>query len=80
MMKQVSREEYLTFVKNYPNKLDFNCVTICEPPMGRYHDFSISKDLRESVVAREVRNWLTPSGKVVHESPNPYWEYYIKEN
>lgn len=79
-MKQVSREEYLTFLKNYPNKLDFNCVTIGEPPVGCYHDFSISEDDDESEVAREVRNWLTPEGEIATGAPNPYWKYYIKDN
>ena len=30
---QVTREEYLVFIKTYPGKLEFDCTAVCEPPL-----------------------------------------------
>lgn len=51
MMKLVSKEEFESFVKNYPVKLEWDVTTICEPPLGTYNDFSEGKVWPGSVVA-----------------------------
>lgn len=78
-MKQVSKEKYLEFVRNYPSKLMFNCITICEPPIGEYHDFNISDNISTNVVAREIRSWMGSDGGVDNSRGGRYWEYYIRQ-
>ena len=48
---KVTKKEFKDFVSNYPNKLDWDVTTICEPPMGNYNDFTKGKVWPESMVA-----------------------------
>lgn len=73
--KKVSKNEYLEFIKNYPKPLEFDCTGICEPPLGTYNDSSDGKMWPESIVAKEIRNWLDENGKV--DNTNALWEYFI---
>lgn len=41
--KEVKKEEFDNFVKNYPRPLDWNVTGICEPPLGSYNDLSLGK-------------------------------------
>lgn len=41
---EVTYDEFSNFLKNYANKLEWNCVTICDPPIGFYHDFTDFKE------------------------------------
>ena len=50
--KKVSKEEYTTFVEEYPNPLHYDVATISEPPQGSYNDFSDDKMWPESMVAK----------------------------
>lgn len=74
---EVSREEYLAFIRNYPNKLVFDCTSICEPPLGSYNDFSHNKVWPESMVAKEVRDWIGPNGESDNSKQGKFWSYYI---
>lgn len=75
--KKVTRDEYVAFLRNYPNQLKFDCTGICEPPMGSYNDFTGGKVWPESIVAKEFRSWLGPNGERDTSSPGKYWEYFI---
>ena len=77
--KEVTRDEYLAFIKRWPNKLEFACTGICEPPLGSYNDFSDGKVWPESMVAKEVRDWMGPGGETDGSLPGKFWRYYVLE-
>lgn len=77
--KEVSRDEYLAFIRTWPNKLEFDCTGICEPPLGSYNDFSGGKVWPESMVAKEVRDWMGPGGETDNSMPGKFWRYYVLE-
>lgn len=77
--KKVTREEYLKFIKNWPNRLDFDCTGICEPPMGSYNDFSGNLMWPQSIVAKEFREWEGPGGELDYSMPGKFWTYYIMD-
>jgi hypothetical protein len=74
---EVTRDEYLEFIRNYPNKLEFDCIGMCEPPLGSYNDFSDGKVWPESMVAKEVRDWRGQGGEIDNSRPGKFWRYYI---
>ena len=74
---EVTHDEYVAFIKNWPNKLEFNCAGIFEPPLGSYNDFSNGKVWPESIVAKEVREWLGPNNIKDFSEPGKFWRYYI---
>lgn len=72
--KLVTKEEFDEFVKNYPNKLEWNVTGICEPPMGNHNDFTNGKVWPQSMVTKVC---LTRGEAHYDHEPNTY---YIKEN
>lgn len=50
--KQVSKAEFIEFLKNYPRKLDRDVCGICDPPSITYNDFVLANRWPHSVVAR----------------------------
>lgn len=76
---EVSREDFRKFVDAYPSQLSFDCTAICEPPLATYNDFSGGKAWPNSVVAKEVREWMGPSGETNTDMPGKFWRYYIKD-
>lgn len=54
---EVTKEEFDKFIKEYPRKLEANFVTICEPPLMTYNDFSIA-EYPNSIVASFYDDWL----------------------
>lgn len=50
--KQVTKEEFDKFIKNYPNKLVWDVAGYFEPPLGSYNDFSNNKVWPGSMVAQ----------------------------
>lgn len=48
--KQVTKEEFELFIKNYPHELEIDVCGIFEPPIKSYNDFTIGM-WPESVVA-----------------------------
>ena len=51
-MKNVSKSEFLDFIKNYPRKLEVDCCGICDPPRISYNDFELANRWPYSVVAK----------------------------
>lgn len=43
MWKEVSKDEFISFIKNYPAPLETNVVHICEPPQLEFYDFSLDE-------------------------------------
>lgn len=72
--KQVTKEEYLNALSNYPNKLEWDVTGICEPPMGSHNDFSEGKAWPESMVGK-VKLY---DGSEYHSFKQP--EYYLRED
>lgn len=71
--KQVTETEFKEFIDNYPNKLDWNVVMFCEPPMGNHNDFTDGKVWPESMVTKV---FLTNGEAYYNNEPNTY---YIKD-
>ena len=40
--KNVTKEEFMEFIKNYPRKLERDVRGISDPPAVRYHDFELA--------------------------------------
>ena len=51
--KEVSEEEFLHFINNYPRKLERDVTGICDPPAISYNDFELADCWPYSVVASE---------------------------
>lgn len=49
--KSVTEAEFKKFIGEYPNKLEVNVTTICEPPLINYNDFTRAPYWPDSVVA-----------------------------
>jgi len=75
--KEVTRDEYLLFIRNWPNKLVFDFAGMCEPPMGSHNDFTDGKVWPESMVAKEMRDWMGANGETDLSIPGKFWCYYI---
>lgn len=50
--KDVSLEEYQSFLDSYPRKLRFDVYAVCEPPSCTYNDFELANRWPYSVIAR----------------------------
>lgn len=77
--REVTRSEYLEFISRYPNKLEFDCTGICEPPLGTHNDFSDGKVWPESVVAKELRDWIGENGERDNTFPGKFWRYFVRQ-
>ena len=75
--KQVSRDEFFSFVKSWPRSLEWDVAGMCEPPLGSYNDFSDGKVWPESMVAKIIMDWMGPNGEIDHSRLGKYWEYLI---
>lgn len=51
IMKRVSEEDFVSFINNYPRKLDRDVYAACEPPSITYNDFELANRWPYSVVA-----------------------------
>ena len=76
--KRVTMEEYISFIKAYPNKLEFDCTGICDPPLETYNDFNLAPSWPDSVVAKCNREFRGPNHEINDEIPGKFWEYYIR--
>lgn len=71
---RVSKEEFDSFVKNYPVELQEHWIEFCTPPIITWNDFSSGKQYPDTIVAR------------TYDYSHPIWdevekyeeEYYIK--
>lgn len=71
--KQVSKQEFDEFVKNYPNKLDWDVTGIYDPPLGSHNDFSNGKVWPESMVTKV----MLYDGSDYYDGKQS--EYYIRQ-
>ena len=72
----VTREKFDKFIEDYPRELETNVVTIGEPPLITYNDFTLGS-YPNSVVAKIMAEWMGPNGEIDNSKHNPYWEYKI---
>ena len=77
-MKDVTKEEYVAFIKNYPRKLEADCCAISDPPLITHNDFELANRWPYSIVAEHY---------AYSDDPNDYYytkpedqHYYIMEN
>lgn len=70
IFKQVSKEEFDNFIKNYPRKLDCDVCGIGDPPAISYNDFELANRWPYSIVAKTMG---------YSDDPNDYW-YEAPEN
>jgi hypothetical protein len=64
-MREVTKEEYEEFIKNYPRPLSQDLLTITEPPILQLNDFSLG-DWPKSVVAQN-RNKDYETDEVIYK-------------
>jgi len=69
---QVPKEDFQKFIKEYPNKLDYDVTGICDPPLGSYNDFTNGEVWPESMVAKI----MLYDGSDYYDNKQP--EYFIK--
>lgn len=74
--RKVSKEEFQTFLREYPNKLEGNVALMCEPPMLNYNDFSGGAKWPHSMVAKAILNSKMSYSKYYDGAPD---EYLIKD-
>ncbi len=51
IIKDVSVEEYVNFINNYPRKLMRDVFAACDPPSVTYNDFELADRYPYSIVA-----------------------------
>jgi len=73
--RQVTKKEFVQYIKSYPKKLEWDCTGIREPPLGSYNDFSDGKIGPESLVARICLNESMKGRPTYNGELN---EYYLK--
>lgn len=76
--KQVSKAEFIEFLKNYPRKLERDVCGICDPPSITYNDFELANRWPYSVVARTFAYDDEPDGYFYE--PEESRTYKIVEN
>lgn len=74
-MISVSKEEYQTFVENYPRQLAIDVCAIAEPPVITHNDFTLG-DWPKSVVAKTWAYSDDPNDR--YYEPEEGRKYYIK--
>lgn len=77
MRKQVSKQEFMNFIENYPRKLTVDICGISDPPLVTYNDFEKADKWPDSVVASTVK---------YSDDPNDYFyqpeekrKYFIEQ-
>lgn len=50
-MVEVSKEEFLNFINNYPRPLDRDVCGISDPPLISYNDFELANRWPDSIIA-----------------------------
>lgn len=76
--KQVSKAEFIEFLKNYPKKLDRDVYGICDPPSITYNDFVLANRWPYSVVASTFAYDDNPDG--YYYEPDEERIYRVVEN
>lgn len=84
--RQVSKEEFDKFIKDYPNQLTSSVMRICEPPLVHFRDDLLPTDgvcgdadyFYDKVVAKICMDWMR-DGEIDRENHKRFWEYSILE-
>lgn len=76
--KNVTKEEFEEFIKNYPRKLECDCCGISEPPAISYNDFELANRWPYSIVANTWAYDDNPDN--YYYEPEEKRRYYIVEN
>ena len=61
---RVSKEEFMSFLNNYPRKLERDVYGACDPPSVTYNDFELADRWWYSVVASTL---------LYDDTPGSYW-------
>ena len=70
---KVTKEVYLEYLRNYPNKLYTIETEVCEPQMLSHID-TITKE----TVATVAKEWMDNKGNVAVVGSDQYYEYFVK--
>lgn len=62
--RDVPKEEFFEFVKNYPRKLERDVFGACDPPAVSYNDFELANRWPYSIVA---------STHLYSDDPGDFW-------
>lgn len=76
--KQVNKEKFLEFIKNYPRPLNRDVFGACEPPAVSYNDFALANRWPYSIVASTFLYDAPPDSP--YYVPEDEREYVIIEN
>ena len=77
-IKEVSKREFLDFIKSYPRPLERDICGISDPPLISYNDFELANRWPYSVVASTYAYDNDPSGYFY--KPEDKREYRIVAN
>ena len=77
--KQVEKEEFESFIKNYPNQLIHDCIGTSKPAVKAYCDFTTGKEWPDTMVAKIEMDYRGPDGEVVGGGSHRFWKYWILE-
>ena len=77
-MKDVSKEEFMEFIDNYPRKLTPDVFGAYEPPLITYNDFELANRWPYSIVAKTLAYDDRP-GDYYYTAPERR-HYYIAVN
>jgi len=83
IVKRVSKDEFLEFIKKYPRSLKRDCCGICDPPSITYNDFELANRWPYSIVAStfaysddQQDYWYEPDEKRVYSIVTNYEEVF----
>lgn len=71
-MRKVKKEEFIEFLKSYPDEFYSDYTAIGDPPVTNYHDY-----IGHGIIARKVHDWMGPNGEIDHDNTCQYYEYFI---
>lgn len=78
VMKSVSKDEFVEFIKDYPRRLVRDVFGACDPPAVSYNDFTLANRWPHSVVASTFLYDDDPDG--YYYEPEEKREYRIMSN
>ncbi len=83
IVKRVSKDEFLEFIKKYPRPLKRDCCGICDPPSITYNDFELANRWPYSIVASTFAYsddpqdyWYEPDEKRIYSIVTNYEEVF----
>ena len=73
-LSRVDKTKFNKFIRAYPNPLEYENVTICDPPITYIRDESLTVGNR--LVAKVYCEWMS-KGEVDSENHKRFWRYHI---